>query len=68
MTCSNDSSIVLNRFGNDRLIKKRLLRIEIEEKANDMVVKDYQNILVGDINGLISLYNLNVWFNEIKIN
>ena len=58
MTGSHDLSIGYHRISNEKLIEKTLLRVEVENKINDMVAIDLHSLIVADISCTISHFTV----------
>ena len=59
ITGSNDLTISYHRMSDDRLIERNLLKVEIENKINDMIInKSYKELYVADLSKTISKFTI----------
>ena len=58
VTASNDLSIGFHSMANDRAIDKTVMKVEIDQKINDMIGKSSQEFFVADIDGTISKFTV----------
>eukprot|EP00347_Sterkiella_histriomuscorum_P008436 403345101 len=59
ITGSNDKTIALHRMKDDRLIEQTLFRFEVEEKINEIAIRNsFREIYVADLSKTISKFTI----------